>query len=479
MQRDDGKLLTQFLSGAGKTVYENALLAISRYSMRPLLERGVLIGLSGGADSVTLLLLLAHYRASTAHFPIVAVHVNHMIRGEEADRDERFSKQLAEKYGIEFISVKRDVPKLAIERSEGLEECARNVRYSVFSEIISSRNDIATIAVAHNADDNMETALLNILRGSGSRGAAGIPPVRDNIVRPLILSSKALITETLRSGGIDYVTDSTNVSSDYKRNFIRNEIAPLMRKLSASAEQMFLRLSDNLRSDDDFITSVAHRFISDRSIITNSDLCALDRAVLVRVISIMADTSVSSSCISDLIPLLSKDNFSYDLGGGRVLSAERGICRILAHGFDPYDYRICLKEGKTEINSLDSDFFISDCQIPKTSLNVYKISIQADLSSAIIIGELFIRPRQDGDTVYYNGMTHKLKKLYNDRKIPNSLKKSIPVLCDGKGVVWIPGFGVRDDGADGTTGKKRYAALGIGKGDALSDVRLRSGSEFR
>lgn len=479
MQKDDGKLIELFSNEAGMTVYENALSAISRYSMRPLLERGVLLGLSGGADSVTLLLLLVRYRLSTVHFPIVAVHVNHMIRGAEADRDELFSKQLAEEYGVEFISVKRDVPKLAAERSEGLEECARNVRYSVFSEIISSRNDIATIAVAHNADDNLETALLNILRGSGSRGASGIPPVRDNIVRPLILSSKELITETLRSGGINYVTDSTNVSSDYKRNFIRNEITPLLREVSASAEQMFLRLSDNLRSDDDFITSVAHKFVSDRPNISNADLSALDRAVLVRVVSIMADMSVSSSCISDLSALLLKDNFSYDLGGGRVFSVERGICKVIIHGFDPYDYRVDLKLGKTEISSLDSDFFISDAPVPKTSLNVYKISIQADLSSAIIIGELFIRPRQDGDTVYYNGMTHKLKKLYNDRKIPNGLKKSIPLLCDDKGVVWVPGFSVRDDGVDISTAKKRYATLAIGKGDVLSDIRLRSASEFR
>ena len=171
-----------FNSKMGKAVYENAVRIIKEYSMDEMLSRGVLIGFSGGPDSVMLLLFLIKYSETGNVGKILAVHVNHMIRGDEASRDESFSKCFCEKLGVEFCSVQRNIPSIASENSQSIEETARNVRYSVFEEILRSRSDVSCIAVAHNSTDNFETVLLNMMRGAGSKGMAGIPPVRGNIM---------------------------------------------------------------------------------------------------------------------------------------------------------------------------------------------------------------------------------------------------------------------------------------------------------
>ena len=201
-------------------------------------------------------------RGSGKDFPLLAVHINHCIRGEEADRDEQFARDFSLNLGIEFKSLKIDVPCMAKEYGLGLEEAARNARYSAFRDIIEGRNDISTIAIAHNATDNCETIIMNILRGSGLSGICGIKPVRENIIRPIIGLSKQEIISLLDGSGISYVTDSSNLASDYTRNYVRNEILPLFTRLSDNPEAAFTRLSENLRYDLDYITKDALSYIS-------------------------------------------------------------------------------------------------------------------------------------------------------------------------------------------------------------------------
>ena len=236
MSRLSNTILDMFASKKGSELYERIVTTVEREGMSALIERGVLVGFSGGADSVFLACFLTEYRRRRGgSFKILALHVNHGIRGDEADRDEQFSKSFARELDIEFESRSVDVPSIAKEHGIGIEEAARNARYSIFNEIISSRNDIFTIAVAHNATDNTETVLMNILRGSGLSGVSGIKPVRDNIVRPVIAVSKEEITDILSEYGISYVTDSTNLSTDYSRNYVRNEILPLFKRLSKNS----------------------------------------------------------------------------------------------------------------------------------------------------------------------------------------------------------------------------------------------------
>ncbi|MBO5102130.1 MAG: tRNA lysidine(34) synthetase TilS, partial [Clostridia bacterium] len=165
----DKKILSLFATAPGKDIYSVAVSSIEEYGMEKMIKKGVLVGLSGGADSVMLLCFLIEYRRRTADFPILAVHINHSIRGESADRDEAFAKRMCASLGVEFISEKIDVPSIAKENGLGIEECARNVRYQEFQNIIQGRNDIGSISVAHNADDNLETVIFNIFRGTGLR----------------------------------------------------------------------------------------------------------------------------------------------------------------------------------------------------------------------------------------------------------------------------------------------------------------------
>ena len=441
-----------FGAGKCKELYDRISDFIKCHGMDGPLHSGVVIGLSGGADSVFLLHFLKRY-LSDSQTPIVAVHINHLIRGEEAIRDEEFSRDLCGRLGVDFICERVDVLSLAKELSLGVEECARNVRYSKFNEIIQGRNDVCTIAVAHNSTDNAETILLNMLRGAGSRGCAGIPPVRDNICRPILCVSKEEIVSALKSSGVDFVVDSTNNSIDYSRNYVRHEILPKLSRLAKSPEKMLSRLSDNLRCDDDYITSVAEKLLSNGRPLA-SDLRDLHPAVFARVLNLMIGNGcgLSSSCISDIKTLLAGDNFKYSLYSGKQFICERGVCYIASADSSEIDYHCDLIDCKAEIGELNSLAILSNEPADISSLNVYKKSIQASLGSAIINGRLYFRPKRDGDKVYYGGITHKLKKLYNDRKIPPSQRNRVPVLCDDSGVVWVPGFGVRDDKIEGKGG---------------------------
>ena len=482
MEQIDEKRLYELFSDVGSNIYSTAEETVTLYGMDEYINSGVLVGLSGGADSVMLLCFLVEYRRRTRDFPMLAVHVNHGIRGEEADADEEFSRRISEALGVEFISVKCDVPRLARESGKGIEETARNARYSAFQDIISGRSDINAIAVAHNSDDNAETVLLNIMRGSGSRGAAGIRPVRDNVIRPLIRVCKRDILSALSSSAIPYITDSTNLSTEYKRNYVRHEIMPRLCEMTPSPEKMMQRLSENLRADDDYITGVAEEFLRGRECVPREELRTLHSAVFVRVLDIMSNrvsASVSSHSLLAIRELLSKDNFSYSLIGGASFVCEGGLCSVKREcDFNSCDYRFEISDGENNLSPFDADLILSDTKVDKTYLNVYKFSIQANISSAIINGNLYLRPKLDGDTVVYGGMTHKLKKLFNDRKIPPSKRSLIPILCDERGVVWVPGFGVRDDGVAKNMRVDKFVTLALCKSGNPNNLRLYSGSEF-
>ena len=476
------KLKELFLSKTGQDIYAAAVRAIADNSMEAAISSGVLVGFSGGPDSIMLLAFLLEYRRRTGDFSIAAVHVNHSIRGDEADRDELFSRELCGTLGVEFISRTYDVPTLAMKQGKGLEETARDVRYSCFRDIISGRNDISTIAVAHNATDNLETVLFNIMRGAGTRGAAGIAPVRGNIVRPLIYVPKADIISSLCDSDIAYAVDSTNDSVEYSRNRIRHNVIPELARLTSSPEDMAARLSRNLRRDDDYITSVAKAFLLKYPVtsVPREALASLHISVFSRVLSEMASTigaSVTEAHVDKLYSLIFSENFSYDICGGRFI-CELGLCRVTSKDTPCCEYEIPVSYGVTEIPEREATLVLSDGYTNISYSNVYNFSIQANLSSAIIDGGLLLRSKRDGDTLFFGGHTRKLKKLFNDFGIPPSLRHTIPVLCDRRGVLWVPGIGVRDDGAKCSDGKKINAFLSVGKTEGDFYSRFHIPSEF-
>ena len=484
MDKINSQDIERFFSGIGKEIYEAAEAAVVEYSMQSLINSGVLVGLSGGSDSVVLLLFLLEYRRRAGKsFSIVCSHINHGIRGEEADDDAAFCRTLCDRLGVEIITDKYDIPLMAKQDGGSIEEIARNVRYSAFAKIIQGRNDLGCIAVAHNMSDSAETVVFNILRGSGARGASGIRPIRDNIIRPLIRVSKTDIEQTVVSYGLPFVTDSTNLSDDYTRNYIRHGIIPAFERIASDPERMIIRFADNMRSDDDFISGVADEFISSHPVVKNTDLLSLHYSVYIRVLSKRAEkqkATISHRIASDIHTTLHKDDFSYSLIGGATLVCERGVCRVIRCCGEPSDFCFLISEGVNDLSPFNAVLVLSRDKSSQSYSNVYKKSIQVSLGSAIIKGSLYLRSKRDGDSVYYGGMTHKVKKLFSDLKIPRSKRRLIPVLCDDSGVVWVPGFGVRDDGGIVGNDGNLFVTLAINYSvDSEGGDRLYSASEFR
>ncbi|MBR2931044.1 MAG: tRNA lysidine(34) synthetase TilS [Clostridia bacterium] len=437
---------------SGRELFLSVLDTVERYGMAEMLGGGVLLGLSGGADSVLLALFLAEYKTRLAPgMKMIAVHVNHMIRGEEANRDEEFSRLLAERFGYEFISRSIDVPELASNLGIGIEEAARNARYSVFEEIIKSRNDVSCIATAHNATDNAETVIFNLTRGSGTKGASGIAPVRGNICRPLINIEKARIKALLDQNQIDYVEDSTNESIDYSRNYIRHTILPALIKLNPRFVDAFSAFSESSRQDDELLLACAKEEfdrVFDNGIRIEA-LAGLHPALLHRVLCLLSRhygaPFPTRSQTESIREHLCADNFKISISGGFSFVCERGVCCVgMEDKLDLYSFEQPLKLGSNELCGFNALVYVGN-RADKTYPNVYNFSIQADLSSAIIDGELRVRFRKDGDAYYYGGMTRKLKKVFNDLDIPPSIRGRIPIICDAKGIVWVPGLGVRQD----------------------------------
>ena len=459
----NNNFIASFFENDGRELYFKAENTVDRFSIKTLMEKGVLVGFSGGADSVFLLCFLIEYkRRNNLTFPIHAVHINHGIRGEEADRDEVFCREFCSNLEVEFSSVKYDVPTIAKENHTGLEETARNIRYNAFAEIITGRDDLYSIAVAHNQSDSAETVIFNILRGCGTKGASGIPAVRDNIIRPLVNIKKSEILCVLDKAKVPYVTDSTNQMNDYSRNYIRNEVIPILTRICTDPEKMIARFADNLQCDNEYLESLAEDFLLNNPTVTNKALSDLHPSLFIRVLKLMAgaeSVGISARIVEDVSLNLSNDNFSYSLIGGTFL-CERGICTVRKDQPIYFDYCVYLSEDVNYIKEINVEALLSDKPFDKTYSNVYKKSIQVDLSSAIINGKAYLRPKKDGDSIYYGGMTHKLKKLFNDRKIPLEMRKKIPVLCDDNGVVWLPGFGVRDDGVPIAERKRLYVLIG-------------------
>jgi tRNA(Ile)-lysidine synthase len=240
----------------------------------------IIVALSGGADSVCLL-----YALSELKLDVEACHVNHKLRGEASDSDERFVRELCGRLGVK-LHVKAIDVKLLQKKHRSLEETARNARYSYFAELGTD----ALIATAHNANDNVETVLLNLVRGTGLRGFCGIPPVRDNIIRPLIEVTRAEILAYLEEKGADYITDESNFSDEFTRNNLRLNVIPLLEKINPSLTGSVTRMCESLRHDEEYLHGLAEI----------NDTCDAD-------LLIQMPTAIKNRIISRL---LSKNNIS-------------------------------------------------------------------------------------------------------------------------------------------------------------------------
>ena len=266
---------------------------IRKYSMLTAGSR-VLCAVSGGADSMCLLHWLSELR-ETYQITLFAAHYEHGLRGEESLRDAEFTKAQCTDLGIPCVVEHGDVAAFAASQRIGIEDAARTMRYR-FLEETADKLGCERIATAHNLNDNAETVLMNLCRGAGTRGLAGIPPVRGRIIRPLLQTDRKEIEAYLDERGIDHIEDSSNYSDDYTRNRIRHQVIPLMEEENPSFLKSVGRMAELVREDDACLCREAEMFLEKHrngNSIPTKALLSLDQAIAARVIRTMCGYGVS------------------------------------------------------------------------------------------------------------------------------------------------------------------------------------------
>lgn len=397
---------------------------VKKYNM---LSRGdtVAVGVSGGADSMCLL----HYLLSVQEewdLTLLVLNVEHGIRGEASVQDSAFVKAFCEAKGIPFQGISVDVPAEAATRGKGIEETARELRYAFFERVNADK-----IATAHNASDNLETLLFRLVRGTGIKGAGGIPPVRGRIIRPLLDCTSEDIRQYCADNGIPYVNDTTNDDSRYARNYLRHEVIPLLKRLNPSVEEAGARFIRSAAEADAFLDKEAARLLShcDKDGALSLDcLRSTDRAVVKRV----------------LIQWLAQRGITTDerhLEGICALLRQSGKFQIKNRFFAVADDKtLRLAEWETAVPTLS---FVAKTVSRQQFDGLPRAAKEADfvLDADRVCGALSVRFRQEGDTICPagRGVTKTLKKLYNEAKIPVETRASLPVITDEQGVIGVAG----------------------------------------
>ncbi len=447
-----------------RTVPEQFLRAINEYSML-VGQSGVLVGLSGGADSSVLLHLIKRYCDERGIF-VAALHVHHGIRGEEADRDALFCEKYAKRLGVPFLLKRADIPTIAKESGKSVEEAARDYRYSVFAETMSKDPRLTCVATAHNADDNAETVLFNLARGTGTLGLCGIPPVRmlgeAKVIRPLIFTEKSDIMDYCTENCIEYIFDSTNNDTAYTRNYVRREIIPLFKRLNPAFLRAVGRMTESAAWDCEYIEHQADMLYREKcrnSGISAKELADLPAALSYRVVSKLYGSltdKMLEKVHCDAVMKIARDpveGAQVHLGGGVRAVISGGILSFTKESaLDARKFEYILKTG---INRFDDEGFaviiLPDGRITEdlqkdyeTIKNIYKLSIHTLVNSDKINRVMKVRSRMDGDSYVFGQMTRKLKKLYNDRGLSHKRRAELPVFCDDEGIIWVPGFGTAD-----------------------------------
>lgn len=423
---------------------------IRQYDMLP---KGsvVLCAVSGGADSVYLLEHLANLRLLPPFdFTLVAVHYNHHLRGEESDRDEAFVRRLVSDltppdrrylYGdqwqplppISLVVGHGDVAGEAKKRRKGIEETAREMRYAFFYET-AQRLGASRILTAHNADDNLETVLLHLVRGTGLQGLTGISPRQGILARPLLATPRGEIEEYLRRRRLPYVEDSTNSDEAYRRNKMRRQVLPLLEEFNPALRENSIDAIRRLRSDNDYLNAQASAISAQSS--SGPEQVSISAALIAQAPDPLA--------IRTARQLLS----TVRSGDADCTAAHLEAIVALCRGADPSG-QVHLPGGITARRVYDRLIFTarpSPSPIAPMALKPGSNPVPKTAWIAVLEGQpwpgLVVRPRQTGDIITLaNGHSRSLKRLMIDKKIPRLERDGIPVAADKEGILAVAGLG--------------------------------------
>lgn len=413
---------------------ENFFKAIREFDM---LSAGdtVLVGVSGGADSMCLLDLL-NKRKEELNISVYAAHVNHCLRGEESDADERFVRAFCEEKNIPLSVLRADINDLRKQSGESTELCARKVRYDFFASLGCTK-----IATAHTASDAEETMLMNLSRGASLNGLCSIPAVRGNVIRPLLYFLREDTEKYCNDHGIPFVVDSTNLTDDYTRNKFRHNVIGVLKDINPSFEENAKRCLESLRTDNDFLEKYADNvllsLIRDDASLDGCALTGYHKAIRYRVIAAyfrqFSDADFEKRHIEQADENLLAESFVELLPGNNRLNIRNGKMYFESeHKNYVFEKILADKNEKTVFSWNGKKISL----FPSEPRELFRDEIAVDFYGINDI--ITIRPRKEGDTLSLltRHCTKSLKKLFNEMKIPVSLRGSVPVAADDDGVIW-------------------------------------------
>lgn len=425
----------------------------------------IVVGVSGGADSMGLLTVLSEL-AGVFHYSLVVVHVNHGIRGKEADADQSYVENVCRDQGIPCYSFHVDLKRFARKEAMSEEEAGRYYRYQCFEKV---RKEVGgdRIAVAHQQEDACETILFNIFRGTGLKGLAGIPPVRDVIIRPLLCVRRRDIEQYLREKGISWRTDETNLTDAYTRNRIRHYVIPYVEEhINSAAGQHIQEMAGLLRDISAYLDRQAEAAFDQCVVVGRDPVCAIhgptfreldvviQREVLRRAIGVAAGQlkDVDREHIEMIRGLLDKNvgrryHLPYQLQAVRTyegISIKREL-----HTQEKSSGNMCIDVKVPGVYILPGtdvtvEFSVKDA-FKNEEIPVNRYTKWFDYDK--IRNTMSVRTRENGDYITLDGQGHRklLKRWMIDEKIPREEREKMLLLADGSHILWIVGHRISDN----------------------------------
>jgi tRNA(Ile)-lysidine synthase len=420
----------------------------------------VVVAVSGGPDSVCLLGVLRDL-APEYHLVLHVAHLDHMVRGEESASEARFVEQLAKDLGMPSTIERIDVPRYCAERGLSTQAGARQVRYD-FLDRVARGIAADRIAFGHTANDQAETLLMRLIRGSGISGLAGIPPKRERIIRPLIETTREQVLAYLKVNALDFVTDPSNRKPLYTRNRVRSEVIPVLERFNPRIVETLASTAARFRDEDATTDSRLHLILPtimkreehtvriDQEAFLELPVSDRRRAVRTAVSSLCGNGSVLSRVrTEEAMEFLTtaQTGKSLDLSCGLVLTREYDAF-LLSPRTDPKEFCIPLPvPGSSRIPALGIEVTTAVRDGMQNGAETGNYQWQAVFDYDKMCLPLYVRSRRPGDSLQPAGMEGKHKKLQDlfvDEKVPRSLRDRVPLLATERDILWV--VGIRTDG---------------------------------
>ena len=397
-------------------------------------EKPVVVGISGGADSVALLHILV-----SLGYKCIAAHCNFNLRGDESFRDEQFTIDFTKRLQIPLCKISFETNKYAQENRLSVEMAARELRYRWFEELLNTY-DADAVAVAHHRDDSVETLLINLTRGSGLTGLTGIKPKNGNVVRPLLCVSREDIYAYIENNGLEYVTDSSNSSDIYTRNFIRLKVIPLLEEINPSVKASLARTANHLYDASliyNHSIEEARRVIIQNNRLSISALLSFPAPATI-LYEMLKPYGFSRTVCESIFTVLEKDSGKIFYSSTHRLLKDRSDLLIdVLSGEDNRAYLINLEDDNVDLPvELKPEIVVI-----KESYQIEKDKKFAYFDFDKLSFPLVLRHWQEGDWFVPFGMKGKKKisDYFSDKKFSLFDKEKTWLLCSGQDVIWIVG----------------------------------------